>query len=724
MSGPAQHRFRPVALAVTASLVLAALLVPLGASAAPKPKTLRGNLTLVHQDSAPGGYRYYLEQHGRMSEELLFPQPPGLRPNTPVQVSGVERGNALQVSSTQKLGQAPAAPTTTGAKKLLVILVDWGAGLSTDQSTANDFAFSTTDARRRSITQWYTDVSYGQIAWSGQVTSILTIADPGSCVLNTIANRADTAAANAGFTLANFDNKMYVFPDPGDCASAGWGQIANKRSWIVDGLWNIDDGYARMIPDHELGHNLGEYHGHGLECGADTITNACVTGAQGNFCEDGVGAPCVSEYGNAYDVMGNNWTSNDYDAVNWFGLWHQRRFGWVNGRVTTDPQPGAAADHTFDIGPIEASTGNAGLVLTTAAGATFVVEYRQPLSQDAYLTNFPDATSGVHISRNSPVVGADAGPVSLDTSPDSSLSPFCNDLTEYCDWFDAALNVGATYTDPSGAFSLTLNSSNASGANVTVHWAGGGSGGGTSVGEMDPAVAYNGWAGAADAGASGGTYRVSTVKPEKVVWKSPTATSVTWSTLKGPDRGIAKVVIDGVNKGNVDLHAASPAAANVVFGGLASQVHNVVISVTGLKNAASSGFGVPVDALAAGATTNQDDNVKLTYQVWKGASNTAAQGGAYRFATASTARATFAFTGTGVDWITAKGKAYGKAEVIIDGVNEGTFDLYATANAWKTAIPFTGLSAGSHTMVVHVLGTKNASATSTKVVVDGFTVHA
>lgn len=723
MSGPARHRVPPILPVAMALALLCALAAPAGATGRGQVKKLSGKLVVVHEDPANGGYRYFLDRHGRMSEELRFPSPPGLRPNTPVEVSGVEQDGTLAVKGVRKLGTAEAPPTTTGTKQLLVILMSWGPSLATSRATATSFVFGTTDPARRSVTQYYTDVSYGQLTWTGQVTPVLSVADPGSCALNTIANAGDAAAANAGYTLANFDNRMYVFPDDA-CGSGGWGEVAASRTWIVDGLANIDSGYQRMVPDHELGHNLGAYHGHGLECGADTITRACITGAQGRSCDDGGAAPCISEYGNSFDVMGNNWTSDNNDAVNWFALWHGRRLGWVSGRVITDPQPAAAADHTFTVGPIEQQSGNVGLVLTTAAGHTYTVEYRQPIGQDAFLTRYPDATSGVLIARDDPVAGSDPGPIALDTSPDSNLAPYCTagTYTAYCDWFDASLNVGATYTDVDGAFTLTVNAATTAGAGVTVHWAAAPSA--TSVGEMDPSVAYDGWTGAADPGASGGTDRVGTVKTEKAVWKSPSTTSVTWATFVGPNRGVAKVVIDGTVKGYVDLYAASAGPTTVTYGGLPGKAHNVVINVAGTKDAASSGYGVPVDAFVAGSATVQDTDPKIAYVTWKGSTSSSATGGTYRSSTASSARATFTFTGTAADWITTKGPSYGKAEVLIDGASRGTFDLYAAQNAWQTPIAFTGLSAGAHTLVVRPLGAKNASSSGTKVVVDGFTSYA
>jgi bacillopeptidase F len=63
------------------------------------------------------------------------------------------------------------------------------------------------------------------------------------------------------------------------------------------------------------------------------------------------------------------------------------------------------------------------------------------------------------------------------------------------------------------------------------------------------------------------------------------------------------------------------------------------------------------------------------------------------------------------------------ASVMIDGMNEGTIDLYAPAMHWQTAESYAGLAPGSHTIVVTVLGTRNAASAGTQVVVDAFVVN-
>jgi bacillopeptidase F len=148
-----------------------------------------------------------------------------------------------------------------------------------------------------------------------------------------------------------------------------------------------------------------------------------------------------------------------------------------------------------------------------------------------------------------------------------------------------------------------------------------------------------------------------------------------------------------------------------------------VIKVLGTKSGASSGFGVSVDAFVTGGATAQESDPKVQLDAWKATSQAGATNGTYRSSATAASTMKVAFAGTAIDWITAKGKAYGKAQVKIDGVNKGTFDLYQPATAWQAIISFTGLSSGTHTLTILVTGQKSGAATGKTVVVDGFVVH-
>jgi len=239
----------------------------------------------------------------------------------------------------------------------------------------------------------------------------------------------------------------------------------------------------------------------------------------------------------------------------------------------------------------------------------------------------------------------------------------------------------------------------------------------------DPAVTYNGWRGVVDAAANGGAYRVSGVVNDKARWKSTVATSLTWTAHTGPDGGKAGVSIDGRSKGTVDLYAAAPGTIAQTYGGLSLKAHTIVVRVTSGKNPASTGQSVSIDAFASGTKLVSESDPGITYDAWNATASSHALGGSYRSSTVSSAMVSVTFTGTAVDWITCKGPGFGKASVILDGTSMGTVDLYKATQAWQAALSYGPVDAGSHTLIIQVLGTKDAASNGTKVCVDGFTIY-
>ena len=244
-----------------------------------------------------------------------------------------------------------------------------------------------------------------------------------------------------------------------------------------------------------------------------------------------------------------------------------------------------------------------------------------------------------------------------------------------------------------------------------------------SVQDTDNRVTYNGWRGVADSAASGGSYRVSPTKNDSATFKF-TGTTITWIARKAPNAGQATVLIDGTSHGTFDLYNSTVQSnVKLSFTGLASKTHNIVVKVTGTKTAASTGCNVAVDAFTAGSLTTQDTATKIRYDTWAGTTTSSANGGSYRKSTAASARVSLTFTGTGVDWIAAKGPSYGIADVVIDGIDRGTVDLYAASQKWNVVISYTGLSSGTHTIAIKPTGKHNPSSTANGVLVDAFVAH-
>lgn len=109
---------------------------------------------------------------------------------------------------------------------------------------------------------------------------------------------------------------------------------------------------------------------------------------------------------------------------------------------------------------------------------------------------------------------------------------------------------------------------------------------------------------------------------------------------------------------------------------------------------------------------------------WTTASAGTSSGGATKYASASTASATYKpVAGTNqIAVVMATGPAAGRASVAIDGGTATTIDLYSSSPGVRS-ITFSSatLSATvSHTVVIKPLGTKSASSSGTRVDIDGF----
>jgi hypothetical protein len=116
---------------------------------------------------------------------------------------------------------------------------------------------------------------------------------------------------------------------------------------------------------------------------------------------------------------------------------------------------------------------------------------------------------------------------------------------------------------------------------------------------------------------------------------------------------------------------------------------------------------------------------RITYSgTWTNASSAANSGGATKYATATSASATYKpVSGTNqVAVVMSTGPSSGKASIAIDGGTAATVDLYsATAGTRSVVLSSATLSATTaHTIVVKPLGTKNTASSGTRIDLDGF----
>ncbi len=256
--------------------------------------------------------------------------------------------------------------------------------------------------------------------------------------------------------------------------------------------------------------------------------------------------------------------------------------------------------------------------------------------------------------------------------------------------------------------------------------------------DTDPDMTYTaGWTGGDTSRYwSGGYAHVSTTAGAQATLTF-NGTSISWIGYRGPDAGIARVFLDGVFAGEVDLYYSDPRIQAVVLtsASLADASHTLMIEATGLKNAAASDARVVVDAfdVTKVGTRFEDTDGSVTYtgDWWQGNRNKAWSMGTVAVSNTPGARATFTFTGTSVSWIGCRKFTMGIANVYLDGVFVAEIDTFVPLPAegyQNTIFEARGLASGSHTLTIEATGRLNPAATNSPnftvgVVVDAFDVR-
>jgi M6 family metalloprotease-like protein len=398
-----------------------------------KGETVTGELEVIAECEDNGGQILYYLKTDKERLKVKFSSEPEQKLETGMHVTmkGSRNGDVLTTDETSvqvESSFSSALQNTFGEHKVAVILVNF-QDLQTQPYTpaqAQDMTFNTTS-------NFFRENSYGQTWLTGDVYGWFTIpVNSTSCDTSAIATYAQQAAAKAGADLSAYNHIVYAFPQISACTFSGRSSVGGSPSQS----WINADHYGIEVLGHELGHGFGLLHSRSLDCGSTVVGVNCVS----------------SEYGDKFDIMGASMPAH-------FNLFQKERLGWV-GPGSPQGLTTITASGNYWIAAYETATSETkGLkILRSIDPATglktwYYLEHRTSAGSDSILSYYR-LENGVVFHSGSESSGQEI--YQLDMTPDTPS------------WYDSILAAGQTYSDAQTGTSISVLSSDNSGAWVQV----------------------------------------------------------------------------------------------------------------------------------------------------------------------------------------------------------------------------------------------------------------
>jgi hypothetical protein len=306
-------------------------------------------------------------------------------------------------------GDVEASAWTEGVKKVLLIRVDFPdlTGLSLTETGGETLI--------NNLQSFYGEMSYGRAGFAAvgagsDVTPVFRMSNiasyyGGNDYYNQLRSEARSAAAAAGYALANYDLDVICM---GTVPGWGWSGLAYVGS---AGAW-LRNSFGTGVAGHELGHNFGLNH-----AGFWDTSGASIIGPGANI-----------EYGDSFDTMGAASAGNNH-----FNARYKTYLNWLrSGETTSVTSSGTYRIYAHDQ---SLTSGSRGLRIVKDSATNYWVEFRQKFSGNKWLMNGATLRWAGNSNQRSML---------LDTTPGS---PDARN--------DAALVIGRTFADPAAGIFIT-----------------------------------------------------------------------------------------------------------------------------------------------------------------------------------------------------------------------------------------------------------------------------
>jgi M6 family metalloprotease-like protein len=413
--------------------------------------------TRMEDDPITGSRRRYYLTSG--SEELeVFPaQPPAdLSCQQDVTVQGVRLQAEVATNKIQLAAAAVSATcSTTGVQSIAVILVNFTNGTlpaNLTQSSVSSAFFGV-----NSLDTFWKEVSYNQTSATGQVFGPFTLpSSVTSCSSTTAIRTAAIAAADSQADFRTFTRLFIIHPNVGSC-SVGTGTIGCSALSSADGSFQASTAWMRAdylttssaivsIASHEGGHNLGLQHSDTYDYGPTALGSP---GTAGTY----------SEYWDVFSAMGLSFNNSGTILIGHYAAPQKAALGWLPSGTGYQT---VTTSGTFTVLPTETATDGTKALRVQRPGTNkyLWLEYRQNAGPfDSTLNGYSsNIYKGALIHYDDPNEAHYPESLLLDMTPTATPNDFSN----------AVLAAGSSWTDPSTALTLNVQSATAAGMTVVV----------------------------------------------------------------------------------------------------------------------------------------------------------------------------------------------------------------------------------------------------------------